>query len=148
MLKRKQHKSKVLKNQLKVEEKSVKKKNKKKRKKEKTFSSKNIGFGKALQSVLDGSILTKEIVIGLLPFVLFVTLIAIVYIANTYYAEKTVIKIERVSKDLKELRYEHITIKSELMFYTKQSEIGKKLKPKGIKESLEPPKKIFINNKK
>ena len=144
MLKRKQHKTKVLKNQLKVEEKSVKKK----RKKEKTFSSKNIGFGKALQSVLDGSILTKEIVIGLLPFVLFLTLIAIVYIANTYYAEKTVIKIERVSKDLKELRYEHITIKSELMFYTKQSEIGKKLKPEGIKESLEPPKKIFINNKK
>ena len=138
MIKRKQKNKKLTKNQMQVEEPTSKPKAKKVKKARKKALRKK-GFTKAVQSVLDGSILTKDTVLGLLPFTLFLTLLAVLYIANSYYAEKKIIEIENVNKELNELRYEHITTKSELMYYSKQSEVVKKLQEKGIKESVTPP---------
>jgi len=47
---------------------------------------------------------------------------------------------------LKEMRSEYITIKSDLMYTTKQSELIKVLHEKGLvlEESFQPPKKIEI----
>lgn len=99
---------------------------------------------KRLQSILDGSILTKDSVLKSIPFVFYIVLLIVFYIANTYYAEKKIIEIERIKKELKELRSENITTKSKLMFYSRQSEVIKRIEPYGIKESLIPPHKIFI----
>lgn len=79
---------------------------------------------------------------------LFITLLAIVYIANSYNAEKTIIEIGKTKKELEELRFEYITTKSNLMFHSKQSEIAVRLAGSGIKESLVPPQKININGPK
>ena len=62
--------------------------------------------------------------------------------ANGYYAEQTVRKINKVTNELKELKSEYITSKSELMFISKQSEVAKLSVKLGIKESVTPPKKI------
>lgn len=43
---------------------------------------------KGLQSVLDGTILAKDSVLKGVPVVLYATLLIVLYIANTYYAEK------------------------------------------------------------
>jgi len=54
---------------------------------------------------------------------------------------------DRTARELKELRYEHITIKSQLMTLSKQSEVAKRLVGTGIQESVVPPEKIFSKAK-
>ena len=101
-------------------------------------------FSKILLSIMDGSFLTTENVVRNLPFILFFMGIGIMYIANSYYAEKTIIQINKTGNDLKELRSEYITGKSELMKRSKQSEVATLAIQNNLKESVEPPKKIVI----
>lgn len=95
---------------------------------------------------MDGSFLTTENVVKNLPFILFVMGLGIFYIANSYYAEKTIIQINKTGNDLKELRSEYITGKSDLMKKSKQSEVATLAIQNNLKESIEPPKKIIIKN--
>jgi hypothetical protein len=99
---------------------------------------------KFIFSLFNGTILTRQKVIRTLPFLFFLTMLAVIYITNSYYAEKTIRNIEKTKSELKELRTEHISVKSELMFKSKQSEVAVKLIQYGIKESVIPPIKIFI----
>ena len=99
---------------------------------------------KSVQSVLDGTILTRGLIVKRLPFLFYIVLIAIFYIGNSFYAEKKLIEIEKVKKELKELRSENISIKSRLMNISRQSEIIKRITSNGIKESLYPPSKIYV----
>ncbi|MCK4678796.1 MAG: hypothetical protein KAT48_11740 [Bacteroidales bacterium] len=100
---------------------------------------------KTVQSIFDGSFLTRKTVISLLPFLLYLTLLAIIYIANSYEAERIIIESDRIKKELKELRYEFITTETELTSISKQSEVAKRLYPTGIKESTTPPCKILAD---
>jgi hypothetical protein len=134
---------KQVKNQAKEPE--LPKKEKKQPRRRINFSLSRLLPGRFLTSILDGTILTKEATLRLLPFAFFMTFLAILYIANTYYAEKTVRKIDAITREMKEIRYEKVTAKSRRMFYTKQSEIAKRLDTTGIKETTEPPVKIFVN---
>ena len=73
-----------------------------------------------------------------LPFFLFLTALAVIYIYNGHYAEKTIRNINKVSIELKELQYEYKTLKSEVMFRSKQSELAKAVAPLGLKELTQP----------
>lgn len=79
-----------------------------------------------------------------IPFILFLTFLGILYIANSYNAEKTIIEIGRTKRQIEELRFSYITTKSELMFHSKQSAVASKLSNSGVKESLVPPVKLYI----
>jgi hypothetical protein len=98
----------------------------------------------SLQSILGGSFLTSGKTAKHLPFLLFLAFLAIIYIGNSYYAEKNVRKIEKLQKEVKELRYEHIYTKSQRVSKSRQSEVANTLSNKGIKESMVPPKKIVV----
>jgi hypothetical protein len=89
-------------------------------------------------------------VVKLMPFILFVTVLILFYIANSYYAERLIRDINKTKNDLKERRAEFISTSSELMFRTKQSEVTKTIAPMDLKESVEPQKKVVIvsNQKK
>lgn len=99
-------------------------------------------FARYFASLFSGSFLAEEKTIKLLPFIFFLTFLAICYVANGYYAERTVRNINRVTNQIKELKSEYITSKSELMFISKQSEVAKSAFGMGIKESVTPPIKI------
>jgi hypothetical protein len=101
------------------------------------------GFSKVLVSVLNGSFLTGKSVTENLPFFLFLAFLMMIYIGNGYYSEDKVREINYLGTELKELRSEYITTKSELMFKSKQSEVAKSIKNKNIKESTEPPYKLI-----
>lgn len=73
------------------------------------------------------------------PFFLFLSFLAVIYIYNGHYADKTVRNINTVSKELEELNYEFKTLKSEVMFRSKQSELLKAVEPLGLKELTTPP---------
>lgn len=95
-------------------------------------------------NIFSGNFLSRDNVMHQLPFILFLTLIGLGYIANGYYAEKSVREISRINSHLKELKSEYITTKSELMFMSNQSEVARAAAPLGLKESTVPPKKIVV----
>lgn len=79
-----------------------------------------------------------------LPRILFVLVLALVYIGNTHYAEQTVRKINHLQVEVEDLRADYTTLKADLMFSSKQSEVARKVKPFGLKESLTPPYKVVV----
>ena len=127
-----------------VKEKSEKKSKPKKQKSSKLSNPKLTWVKDAVNSFLSGTFLTKANVIKSLPLILFIAALIVIYIWNNYWADKKVREISKIKKELKELRSEHITTRSELMFSSKQSEIARRLDTTGIKESVVPPQKIFI----
>lgn len=79
------------------------------------------------------------------PKILFVMVLGLLYIGNTHYAEKTVRKINNVQTEVEDLRADYTTLKSDLMFSSKQSEVAKKVNAFGLKESLTPPYKVVVD---
>ena len=101
----------------------------------------------SVRGLIDGSLLTREAVIKQLPYIIFLTLLILIYIGNRYHAEKVVRKTVELQNEVRELRSEAITTSAELMFISKQSEVSKLVKRKNLElEELEkPPKIIEIN---
>ena len=91
-----------------------------------------------------------------IPFFLFLAVLAILYIYNGHHADKLVRKIAVTEKNIKELEYEYKTVKSDLIFRSKASELIKAVEPLGLKEPKVPPmllgdtivKKIIDTTKK
>ena len=102
---------------------------------------------KLAKSLVESSNISIESVVKQIPFVLFLALIAILYIANSYYAENTVRDINKVKNELKDLRAEYIYTKSELMFSSRQSEVASMVADQEIKESTVPPQTIIVTKK-
>lgn len=97
------------------------------------------------RELLDGTLLTREVVVKQLPFLVFLTFLTMVYISNRYNAEKVVRETVAIQSELKELRAESVTIAAELMDISKQSEVVRMVQDfnLGLKESVEPPKGIL-----
>jgi hypothetical protein len=72
-------------------------------------------------------------------FLLFLTALAVIYIYNGHYADKISRDLNKTNKELKELQYEYKTLKSEVMFRSKESELAKAVEPFGLKELTRPP---------
>jgi len=78
--------------------------------------------------------LNYQSVVKQVPFFLFLALLAVIYIYNGHYADKTIRNINRTSKEVKELQYEYIDVKGQVMGQSKQSELVKAVEPLGLKE--------------
>ena len=83
--------------------------------------------------------LNYQSVVKQVPFFLFLTVLAVVYIYNGHLADKTMRNINRTAREVKELQHEFKTIKSEVMFRSKQSELVKAVEPLGLKELASSP---------
>jgi hypothetical protein len=58
----------------------------------------------SLRDLIDGNVLTRKAVIKQSRFILLLVLIAFLSIANRNHAEKTVIRLNRLQNDVKEMR--------------------------------------------
>ena len=87
--------------------------------------------------------LSYQWIVKNIPFFLFLCMLAIIYIYNGHYAEKTIKEINRNTRELNERKYEYKTVKSELMFQSKQSEVVKAVEPMGLKVLLQPPYRLY-----
>jgi hypothetical protein len=83
--------------------------------------------------------LSHKWIVKNIPFFLFLAALAVIYIYNGHYADKTIRNINKGTNDLKEQQYEYKTLKSEVMFRSKQSELAKAVEPFGLKELTAPP---------
>jgi Bacteriodetes cell division protein (FtsL-like) len=83
--------------------------------------------------------LNYQSIVKQIPFFLFLALLAIIYIYNGHYADNTIRDINKTAKEVKELQHEYKTVKSEVMFRSKQSELVKAVQPLGLKELVVAP---------
>lgn len=120
----------------------------KKQKSKEEVKQKKVKRKASFRDFIDGSILTRDYVIEQIPFLLFLALIAMGYIANKYNSEKIIRETLSIQNELKELKCEKIAVQSELMSISKQSEIAKLIDEKKLDLHLliEPPKKIVISD--
>ena len=97
-----------------------------------------------IMSVLGGSFLVKEKFAKQFPFMVYVTVLLMLLIYNTYVAEERNREIAKNAKELNDLHVEYIQLKSSIMEASKQSVLARRLKDTGIKEPVEPLKRINI----
>ena len=83
--------------------------------------------------------LNYQSIVRQVPFFLFLAILAVLYIYNGHYADKTIRNINKTAREVKELQFEYKTVKSEVMFRSKQSELVKAVVPLGLKELTEAP---------
>ena len=110
---------------------------------------KKVGSGKSMFSGIEKrlkleSYFEEGFPVHYLPKIFFVMVLGLIYIGNTHYAEQTVRKINLIQMEVEDLRADYTTLKSDLMFSSKQSEVARKVKAYGLKESLIPPFKVIV----
>lgn len=103
--------------------------------------------GFTVRSIMDGSLLTLRSFVKQLPFILFLVLLTLLYIANRYNAEKIIRQVDGLKTEVKDLRAEEITTASELMNLNRQSKVLELVEEKqmGLRVAKEPPYKIVKN---
>lgn len=100
--------------------------------------------GASVKGVLEGRLLAEKLRQNI-RFVLFVTLLGILYISNGYSTEKLHRQRVALEKEVSDLRFESISAAADLMFMRKQSEVIKRIQREGLtlEESKEPPVKLY-----
>ncbi|OCX51486.1 hypothetical protein BEL04_15785 [Mucilaginibacter sp. PPCGB 2223] len=93
---------------------------------------------------LKNGVVTTESATRALPFMLYLALLAMIYIANKHLAEKNVRLIDKLGKEVKELNFDFKSTKADLAYKTTLTEVAKRVDTLGIKESLTPPQKLTV----
>lgn len=101
-------------------------------------------FFKSLVKMDFNAMLTVENFIANFPYFIFLVVLAMIYISNTHTVESTIRSIDKTKVELKEVRWNFMATKSDLMYKSKQTEVAKAVEEMGLKEITSPPKKIVI----
>ncbi|HHB78057.1 MAG TPA: hypothetical protein ENK85_02340 [Saprospiraceae bacterium] len=83
-------------------------------------------------------------VLGNIRFVLLIALLGVIYIAFSREAEYNVRKIQVLKKDVRKLRWEYMSLQSELMYTSTQSQIIKTMEAKGYTVDKKGPQRIIV----
>ncbi|TSJ42861.1 hypothetical protein FO440_01350 [Mucilaginibacter corticis] len=79
-----------------------------------------------------------------LPFVLYLSLLGMIYIGNRHLAEKNIRDIDKLTKEVHELNWEYKVTKADLAYKSTLSEVAKRVDTLGIRESIQPAQKITV----
>lgn len=99
-----------------------------------------------VKDLLGGGVLSKEIVVRQIPFVLFLFAMILFYIANQYRGDQVMKDIVDIEKRLKDLRTESVSVAFELMEKSRQTEVLRMAREKGLPldEAMTPPITIEV----
>jgi len=79
-----------------------------------------------------------------LMFVFFLGFLVTIYIANTHYSEKNIREIQALQDEVDRSRWLYLSLKSDLMKKSKQSEVEKTVKNEGLSNRGKHPIKIKV----
>jgi cell division protein FtsL len=82
-----------------------------------------------------------------LVFFLFVAFLAVLYIANGHEADKIIRQINITSREIKDLKYEYKTLKSEEIINSREGQVVEAAAKQGLKLSAQPPLHIATGGK-
>ncbi len=110
-------------------------------------TDKSVKSGKdanALTQILNGEFLTKSFVLNNLPYIFFILLLLIVFVAKGYYVKQINDEIEINERELNQNAADFIEAKTKLEEETKRYKLVEKLQERELKESLNATKVIRI----
>lgn len=110
-------------------------------------TKRKVSTGRFIKELLSGSMLSDRIILKNLGFFLFLTLLGAVYIGNRFHAEKVTRETARLSNEVKDLRAESLSTSANLMSVSKQSEVLRMVREKGLglEELKAPPFKLVVD---
>lgn len=108
---------------------------------------KRSSFSRVIADVMGGDVFSKDGFVGLFPFVFYIVFLSMLYITNIYIAEDMSREIAGLNRKVEDLHVEYVYLESEITKITKQSNMVNMLKNKGIRESVEPLRKIVVDEK-
>lgn len=94
-----------------------------------------------LRDVINGNILSKKFLQKQYGLLIMIAILIFLYVDNRYYCETQLAKTIELKSKIKDVKYESLTISSQLMRISRQSNIIMMLNEKGIQldESNTPP---------
>src|ERR1700722_5219439 len=91
---------------------------------------------------------TAEAATRALPFLLFIALLGMIYIANRNFAEKNIRDIDKIGRQVNELSWQYKSVKARLAFKSTLTEVIKKVDTLGLKQPVTPPQVLTAEEDK
>ena len=83
-------------------------------------------------------------ILGNIRFVFLLVFLGVIYIAMVRQAEANVRAIHTLKEDVRKLRWEYMSLQSELMYSSTQSEVIRNMKAKGFSVDKKGPNRIVV----
>lgn len=102
----------------------------------------------SLRSILGGEILVHSFLRRQVYLLILIVILTILYIDNRYSSQQELIEIDRLKKELTDIKYDALTISSELTEKSRQSRIEEYISAEGtqLQTAETPPYLIKENN--
>ena len=100
---------------------------------------------KAMTDIFKGRGISNEVLIKRWRSIAVFMILVLIYISNRYTCQQKIAEIGSLEKQLTDIRYEALTLSSELMGSSRQSQVQALIESKGIplEESKQPPFKLI-----
>lgn len=90
---------------------------------------------------------TTERIYKNMPFMMFISLLVVLYIANIHKAERKLRYVNVLKNDVKEAKWKYQDVRQSIMYGSTQGQLLKKLQGGELKENRSIPEKIIIESK-
>ncbi len=81
-----------------------------------------------------------------ISLIVFITFLGLIYIANVHIAERKMLKIEKLKKEVDTVKYRYMSVQQKILYTSKQlSVMGKKANELGLKQPDKAPKVIKLD---
>jgi hypothetical protein len=110
---------------------------------------KKVSTGALLRDIMSGSTVTEKIILKNLGYIIMLTILGALYIANRFHAEKVTRETGKMQKEVKDLRSESLSTSADLMYASKQSEVFRLVRERdlNLEELREPPFELIVSKK-
>ena len=98
----------------------------------------------SIRGILGGEVLNSTFAKKQAGIIILLVVLSFFYTGNRYYSEKQLAKINRLQRELTQVKYTYLTISSELMTLSRQSKVEQTIRERGInlEKSTVPPYSI------
>ena len=80
-----------------------------------------------------------NIILKNITLLVFVAFLILLYITNVHIAERKMLKIERLKREVDTIKYKYMSVKQKTLYSNAPSIIEKKVSDKGLKQSAKVP---------
>lgn len=103
--------------------------------------------GSFIKELLSGSLVSEKIVLRNLWYIILLTVLGALYIANRFHAEKITRETARLNNEVKDLKAEALSTSADLMSVSRQSEVYRMVREKGLglEELKTPPYRLVVD---
>ncbi|WP_366836651.1 FtsL-like putative cell division protein [Lutibacter sp.] len=102
---------------------------------------------KNIYNILKGNFLISDDALKNWKFLVFVVVLMLFMISSAHYADRQVLEIAKLNKEIKELKAEFVDTRSIAMKIKLESNIKNKVKELGLQPSENPPEIIKVTSK-